>query len=53
MKRSVYAICGSVMVITATILATFAGGSLGTAFLVILGLVLLVTSADPARASPR
>ncbi len=52
MKKVAYVMCGTVLVIVATVLRILAGGGLDLVLLVGLGLVLIVASADvPSRAA--
>ncbi len=53
MKKSVYAAGGTLMVIVAVLLKTLAGGGPELALLLIVGLALLLASADMPTKSPQ
>ncbi len=46
MKKSIYAVCGAAMITIATLTRTFADGGAELLALMIVGLVLMVASAD-------
>lgn len=52
MKKTTYAICGTAMVMTAVTLRTAAGGSLELLALLVLGVGLLIASAESPGGQP-
>ena len=46
MKKSVYALCGAVMIVIATLTRSLSDGGLELLALMIVGLILLIASAD-------
>jgi membrane-bound ClpP family serine protease len=50
MKKSVYALAGAVMIVVATLTRTVAGGGAELLLLIVVGLALLIASADLPQA---
>ncbi len=52
MKKTAYAVCGAAMIVIAVLARTFADGGAELLTLLLVGLILLVASADlPIRAA--